>query len=469
MIAALALASGDTGAGGAAAITLSSSTPSGSAVQYIVIYGQLSTDPTVDGSPCGLTFALAAKNTNGADRTIWVYRAYAASPTTGQPTITWSGTQFASARMIEVSGVLLTGANGANSIVQASTGATWNGTTTGDTETLAAFADAVNNAALIFAVHMAASDATQEGGYTKLATYAATYWRLEAAFLVGQDTSPSLSWASAAGDGGALAFELAAAGGGAAADTKSTAGDTVAANRAAEDATLQQLFGGRTFKGQSGISPGFPRASIVQTASAIQAADAALYDALYAMRLARPLGGVTLVAPRLGTVSAAQAHVAADDALYGGMYGLRVMRAFGGTNPGQFAPPPTRAIVSQFFDPNADFDYGNSVSVTGPMPGVVPGSPRATFSSRAALEMDDAKYDAMFGARVSAPNTRGIFPVDPRPTFGSSSAQRDAEDAITNFSSMYGVRVSRPVGGTTAAAPTNVAPHTMWLHHSVGI
>lgn len=211
-----ALATGDTGVGGGTPLVLSSCTPSGSAVQFLYSHDQESGQTfTPNGSACGLTFTQVATLSNGIYR-LKIWRAYAASPTTGQVSIAFGGgsNNFAAARLVEASGVKLTGTNGADAVVQVSTGQVGSGVTTGVSETLAAFADAVNNAALIFAAQRSGSAATPEGGYTALASYAAAYWNVEAHYKVGQDTSPSMTWSSVGTDYSGVAIELAAAGGG---------------------------------------------------------------------------------------------------------------------------------------------------------------------------------------------------------------------------------------------------------------
>ena len=114
----------------------------------------------------------------------------------------------------EFDGVDTSGTNGSGAVVQSDSG-NGGGNGTSITLTLAAFGDATNNAAYIGVFHGSNEATTPEAGYIELGDHqTAEDNTLGAAFKIGEDLSPSESWAtSAPRAGGALEIKAAAAAG----------------------------------------------------------------------------------------------------------------------------------------------------------------------------------------------------------------------------------------------------------------
>jgi len=136
--------------------------------------------------------------------------------TTGALTITMSAAPARVAWSIdEFTGVDTSGANGSGAVVQS---AASSGTATTLSVTLAAFGDAVNNAAFGSFLHRAQETSTVEAGYTALSNSAygaVSSLGTMAEWKVGQDTTVSASWTtSAAAAAVAVEIKMAPAGGG---------------------------------------------------------------------------------------------------------------------------------------------------------------------------------------------------------------------------------------------------------------
>ena len=114
----------------------------------------------------------------------------------------------------EATEVDTTGTDGAGAIVQSDTSAGSGTTATGN---LAAFADAVNNAAFMATMNNLNSPITEEAGYTELADlgHANPTRRVETEYKLGEDTSVTSTFSSAAWH--CIAVEVKAAAGAAAA------------------------------------------------------------------------------------------------------------------------------------------------------------------------------------------------------------------------------------------------------------
>lgn len=103
--------------------------------------------PTLSGN--GLTWVeILAVTYSGSIKRLSVFRAMGASPSAGAVTITSNGDTFTHGawKVVELTGVDTSGTNGSGAIVQAVAGTPT--TTTTPSVTLAAFADATNNAAV---------------------------------------------------------------------------------------------------------------------------------------------------------------------------------------------------------------------------------------------------------------------------------------------------------------------------------
>lgn len=110
----------------------------------------------------------------------------------------------------DLNGVIATGTNGSNAVVQ-SVPATNAGSTT-ITATLAAFADAVNNVTYMVAANAGGETQTPKAGFTAGSTNSA-FLVVGSEYKIGQDTTPNFTQPSA-NNWTAIALELAATGGG---------------------------------------------------------------------------------------------------------------------------------------------------------------------------------------------------------------------------------------------------------------
>lgn len=178
-----------------------------------VIYRGATAD-TLAISGGGLTWT---KRIGGLGRELW--EGFTASgATTGVLTFTWSGTNTGTWWSIDE----FTGVDTTTRIVQAPAQAT--GTGTSGSVTLAAFGDAVNNAAFGYFEHAVDELSTAEAGYTTLANISAALApsdSLLTAYKVGEDTSVTASWTTSAAWRG-HAVEIKAAAGGNATATPAT-------------------------------------------------------------------------------------------------------------------------------------------------------------------------------------------------------------------------------------------------------
>lgn len=140
-----------------------------------------------------------------------LFRALGSSPTTGTVVITASTSTGCVWSISDFSGTDTTGSDGSGAIIQSATNRT--DTATSLTVTLAAFADAVNNAAYGAFGNNGAVAIDFGSGFTELgdAGYTSPDTRLETEWLLGQDTSVDasetfpLSWAGIAVEIGAPA------------------------------------------------------------------------------------------------------------------------------------------------------------------------------------------------------------------------------------------------------------------------
>lgn len=200
--------------------TTASLTPVANRLYMLSVHGRISTGSvqpvcsSVTGA--GLTWVQANfsdTDTSGTDRqSVYTFRAMGTG-SAGALTITFSGQtlQRACWSLDEFDGCDTSGTNGSGAIVQtAKTNDAGSGSTS-VTVTLAAFADAVNNAAYGVFGHQVQEAITHGSGFTELSDQAPlgvlalqTEWRL------GQDTSVDASWATGARSSG-HAFELKAA------------------------------------------------------------------------------------------------------------------------------------------------------------------------------------------------------------------------------------------------------------------
>jgi len=184
-----------------------------------VIYRGATAD-TLAISGGGLTWT---KRIGGLGRELW--EGFTASgATTGVLTFTWSGTNTGTWWSIDE----FTGVDTTTRIVQAPAQAT--GTGTSGSVTLAAFGDAVNNAAFGYFEHTVDELSTAEAGYTTLANISAALapsGSLLTAYKVGEDISVTASWTTSAAWKG-HAVEIKAAAGGNATATPATVAVVVA-------------------------------------------------------------------------------------------------------------------------------------------------------------------------------------------------------------------------------------------------
>lgn len=154
----------------------------------------------------GLTWT---KRVSGTGRELWTGWA-SSGASTGVVTMTWAGSSTALYWIIdEGTGVDLT-----TQIVQSSAQGT--GTGTSGAATLAAFADATNNAAYGFFTHAVNETSTAEASYTTLGNFGAALAPdagLITEYKIGEDLSVTASWTtSSAWQGHAVEVKAAAAG-----------------------------------------------------------------------------------------------------------------------------------------------------------------------------------------------------------------------------------------------------------------
>lgn len=171
--------------------------------------------PTLSLSGCGLTWEqIATLEFSTASTRIAVFRSMGAAPSSGPITITTTGGGTKSGitwHVIEVGDVSTSGSNGAGAVVQSA-----NNSSTGNSPnvlsvTLAALADAVNNATLAFFANDGASVAAPGTGYTELAdTAAAGATALQTIYRIPGTTTPDVTVATDWFDVAGIAIEVAA-------------------------------------------------------------------------------------------------------------------------------------------------------------------------------------------------------------------------------------------------------------------
>lgn len=167
------------------------------------------TTPTASGN--GLTYVqvVTVQGSGGMIRGT-VFRAMGASPSSGAITISFGSATQSDCRwhVLEVTGVKTSGTNGSDAVVQSASSTSY--ASGGITVTLAAFADAVNNAAFGFFAHTApASDITPGSGFTELADSGGGNLRCQSEWKLGEDTSVDATFADPFSELG-LAIEVAA-------------------------------------------------------------------------------------------------------------------------------------------------------------------------------------------------------------------------------------------------------------------
>lgn len=169
--------------------------------------------PTLTGN--GLTWVNIQHQISAGPtgRSIDVFRAMGASPSTGTLVIDYGVGQTlrnCAWQIDEFDGVDTSGTNGSGAVVQSDKG---NGGSAGTsiTLTLVAFGDATNNASYIGVFHGSNEGTTPETGYTELGDHqTGENNTLGAAFKLGEDLSPSESWATSDSRAG-IALEIKAA------------------------------------------------------------------------------------------------------------------------------------------------------------------------------------------------------------------------------------------------------------------
>ncbi len=191
--------------------TTASITPSANKLILLYISGRPSgSTPTAIVTGNGLTWVLV----NGEDTSVRysaLYRAMGASPSSGAVTITFSlEMRNATWEISEFDFVDTSGTNGSGAIVQSVRDTA--SAATSITPTLAAFADATNNATYMGATHRDHNNAmTPEAGFTELSDNSTGEQHVGAAqWRIGEDVSPTYSWSGSAG-AVAVACEIKAA------------------------------------------------------------------------------------------------------------------------------------------------------------------------------------------------------------------------------------------------------------------
>lgn len=200
----------------ATSFTTASVTPTANALIEVdvmnaaTLTGDLGT-PTLSGN--GLTYVQIAtmpwRSNASPTRRVTRFRAMGSAPSAGAITIDFAGlTQIDCLWSVkEYTGIDTTGINGSGAIVQSATNFDDAITTTSITVTLASFGDATNNVASIVEAHSNVGPNTPEGGYTELSDSDEGSRSMATAYLIGQDTTPSYSWATGSSVG-AIATEI---------------------------------------------------------------------------------------------------------------------------------------------------------------------------------------------------------------------------------------------------------------------
>lgn len=130
----------------------------------------------------------------GANERMTIFRALSASPGAAAAlTATWSSSQgsFGAIWVIEYAGVLTTGTNGADAVVQSASNTS--SSASGLTVTLASFADATNNVAAGFFCNATTSAATAGSGFTLLGNSTGQSRRFSHEWKTGEDTSVDIT------------------------------------------------------------------------------------------------------------------------------------------------------------------------------------------------------------------------------------------------------------------------------------
>jgi hypothetical protein len=188
--------------------------PAAGSVVLLTVHGFIAASvqpaaPTISGA--GLTWTLVASvdtDNAGTDRATAFLFTGIGTPSSGAITITFASSMSSVGWIVDE----FTGVNTSNPVVQSNATTTASGATSAST-TLAAFADATNNAAFAcFGVQASGADTfTPEAGWTALGASTVTAWcHAFSEWRLGEDTTPSGSWALAS-RAGIAAVELAAA------------------------------------------------------------------------------------------------------------------------------------------------------------------------------------------------------------------------------------------------------------------
>lgn len=198
----------------AGSYTTASITPGSSQLVVAVIVTQSDTNPapsqTLSGN--GLTWVEAAtvEFPGNTRERVSMFRTMGASPSTGQVTVSATASKGAFWSIYQFDGIDTGGTNGSAAVVQVGSS---QGSGTSLSVTLAAFGDA-NNGATSGWARDGDQALTPETGWTEIDDlgFATPGTRGETQWRTGEDTSPSVSWATASSAGGiAIEIKVAAA------------------------------------------------------------------------------------------------------------------------------------------------------------------------------------------------------------------------------------------------------------------
>ena len=156
----------------------------------------------------GITWT-KVNGTAASSESISCWRGIVASgATTGTLSITGTATTRISHDLISVTGSSGTAANNGSDAIPQSAFQARTANATSSSVTLAAFADAANNAAINYVyVHLSTETITKEGAYTSLLVDPGTGISQMAAYFIGQDTTVTSTWTNL-GTVMALALEV---------------------------------------------------------------------------------------------------------------------------------------------------------------------------------------------------------------------------------------------------------------------
>lgn len=196
--------------------TTASVAPSADKLQLLTVACRKDTaqpiDPTISGN--GLTWELVNSiyydTTSGSRKSLWVFRAMGATPSSGAITITFGETwTHCYWSLDEVSGIDKSGTNGSGAIVQSTTNKEDAGDGGALTVTLAAFGSTNNATFGAFAGDSGTGTVTVGSGFTKLGTQDNATINLGTEWRVDNDTSVDATFDVVAGvSTGGIAIEI---------------------------------------------------------------------------------------------------------------------------------------------------------------------------------------------------------------------------------------------------------------------